>query len=187
MEFIKYCIWCMLDMICDKPKQPFGEALVGIATFAVLSAAVLGVLYIVLLVANRLYKKKKQSVTDMIFDNNVSREKIEKYESDCLEKVSNLSLISSLKEELSKRNLTFTLEILHVESDLKKYSSHLAIDILDANGERVCERDEPNCCLSLCEPICFMHCGHVIGIDLTADKEFLQSLKLLIEQVKSIR
>ena len=61
MEFIKYCIWCMLDMICDKPKQPFGEALVGIATFAVLSAAVLGILYIVLLVANRLYKKKKQS------------------------------------------------------------------------------------------------------------------------------
>ena len=51
----------MLDMICDKPKQPFGEALVGIATFAVLSAAVLGILYIVLLVANRLYKKKKQS------------------------------------------------------------------------------------------------------------------------------
>ena len=33
---------------------------------------------------------------------------------------------------------------------------------------------------------CF-ECGHVIGIDLTADKEFLQSLELLIEQIKSIR
>lgn len=123
----------------------------------------------------------------MVFYKNVSRDKIEKYESDCLEKISNLPLISSLKEELSKRSLIFTLEVLHIESDLKKYSSHLAIDVFNANGERVCEPDEPNCCLSLCEPICFMHCGRIIGIDLIADKEFLQSLELLIKQVKNIR
>ena len=122
----------------------------------------------------------------MVFDKNVSKNKIEKYESDCLEKVFNLSLMSSLKEELSKRSLNFTMEVLHIESDLKKYSSHLAIDVFNNNGDRVCECDEPNCCLTLCEPICYMHHGHIVGIDLIVDKEFLQSLELLIEQVKKI-
>ncbi len=120
----------------------------------------------------------------MVFNKNVDKNEIEKFENDCLEKVSNLSLMSSLKEELSKRKLNFTMEVLHIESDLKKYSSHLAIDIFNDNGERVCEYDEPNSCLMLCESICYMSHGHIVGIDLIADKEFLQSLELLIEQVK---
>ena len=120
----------------------------------------------------------------MVFDKAVSRAEIEKYEMDCLEKVANLSLMSSLQEELSKRTLRFTMEILHVDSDLKKYSSHLAIDVFNKNGERVPESDEPNCCLMLCEPICYMRNGHIVGIDLIADKDFLQSLQLLIAQVK---
>lgn len=123
----------------------------------------------------------------MVFDKNVSKNKIEQYENDCLEKVSNLSLMSSLKEELNKRSLNFTMEVLHSESDLKKYSSYLVIDVFNENGERVCECDEPNCILMLCEPICYMHHGHIVGIDLTADKEFLQSLELLITQVKNTR
>ncbi len=123
----------------------------------------------------------------MVFDKNVSKNEIEKYEKDCLEKVSNLSLMSSLKEELSKRSLNFTMEVLHIESDLKKYSSHLAIDVFNENGERVCDSDEPGCCLMLCEPICYMHHGHIVGIDLIVDKEFLQSLELLIKQVKKCR
>lgn len=121
---------------------------------------------------------------DMVFNKNVDKNEIEKYESDCLEKVSNLSLMSSLKEELSKRRLNFTMEVIHIESDLKNYSSHLAIDIFNDKGERVCEYNEPNCCLMLCEPICYMHHGHIVGTDLVADKEFLQSLELLIKQVK---
>ena len=44
--------------------------------------------------------------------------------------------------------------------------------------------DEPNCCLMLCESICYMSHGQIVGIDVIADKEFLQSLELLIEQVK---
>ena len=124
---------------------------------------------------------------DMVFDKNVSKNQIEKFENDCLEKVFDLSLMSSLKEELSKRNLHFIMEVLHVESDLKKYSSQLAIDVFNDNGERVCESDEPNCCIFLCEPICYMCHGHIVGIDLIEDKEFIQSLKSLIEEVKSVR
>ena len=123
----------------------------------------------------------------MVFNKNVDKDEIEKYENDCLEKVSNFSLMSSLKEELSKRRLNFTMEVLHIESDLKNYSSCLAIDVFNDKGERVCEYDEPNCCLALCEPICYMHHGHIVGIDLIADKEFLQSLELLIKQVKNTR
>lgn len=121
----------------------------------------------------------------MVFNKNLDKNEIEKFENDCLKKVSNLSLMSSLKEELSKRRLNFTMEVLHIESDLKKYSSHLAIDVFNENGERVCERDEPNCCLMLCEPICYVHNGHIVGIDLVADKEFLQSLELFINQVRN--
>lgn len=120
----------------------------------------------------------------MVFNKNVDKNEIEKFENYCFEKVSNLSLMSSLKEELSKRRWSFTMEVLHIESDLKKYSAHLAIDIFNGNGKRVCECDEPNCCLMLCEPICYMHHGNIVGIDLFADKEFLQSLELLIKQVK---
>lgn len=120
----------------------------------------------------------------MVFNKNVDKHKIDKFENDCLIKVSNLFLISTLKEELSKRKFNFTIEVLHLESDFKNYSSQLAIDIFNEKGERVCEIDEPNCCLMLCEPICYMHRGHIVGIDLIADKEFLQSLEQLIKQVK---
>ena len=120
----------------------------------------------------------------MVFNKNVDKNEIERYESDCLETISNFSLMSSLKEELSKRRLNFTMEVLHIESELKNYSSCLAIDVFNDKGERVCEYDEPNCCLMLCEPICYMHHGHIVGIDLIADKKFLQSLDLLIKQVK---
>ena len=120
----------------------------------------------------------------MVFNKNVDKNEIERYESDCLETISNFSLMSSLKEELSKRRLNFTMEVLHIESELKNYSSCLAIDVFNDKGERVCEYDEPNCCLMLCEPICYMHHGHIVGIDLIADKKFLQSLELPIKQVK---
>lgn len=120
----------------------------------------------------------------MVFNKNVDKNEIEKFENDCFEKVCNLSIMTSLKEELSKRNWYFTMEILHIDSNFKKYSSFLAIDIFNENGKEVYECDEPNCCLMLCEPICYMHFGHIVGIDLTADKEFIQSLELLIKQVK---
>ena len=86
---------------------------------------------------------------DVVFDKTVSRNEIEKYEKDCLEKVSHFSLMSVLKEKLGKRGWHFGMEIQHIESDLKKYSSHLAIDIYNESGERVYEIDEPDCCLML--------------------------------------
>lgn len=121
----------------------------------------------------------------MVFDKNVSRNEIEKYEKDCFEKVSNFSLMSVLKEELDGRGWHFRMGIQHIESDLKKYSSNLAIDIYNENGERVYEIDEPDCCLMLCEPICYVRRGHIVGVDLIADKEFIQSLELLIKQVEN--
>lgn len=120
----------------------------------------------------------------MVFNKNVDKNEIEKFENDCLKKVSIFSLISFLKEELIKRKWSFKLEIQHTEPDLNNYCSHLVMDIFNENGERVPEYDEPNCCLMLCETICYMHHGHIVGIDLIADKEFLESLELLIKQVK---
>lgn len=51
---------------------------------------------------------------DMGFDTNVDKNKIKKFENECLEKVSNIPLMFSLKEELDKRNLHLTIEILHI-------------------------------------------------------------------------
>ena len=54
--------------------------------------------------------------------------------------------------------------VLHIESDFKKYSALLAINVFNANGERVCKGDEPNCCLMLYEPICYTQRGHIVGL-----------------------
>lgn len=124
---------------------------------------------------------------DMVFDKNVDKDEIEKFENDCLEKISNFSLIVSLKDELIKRKCNFKMEIQHTEPDLNNYCSHLVMDVFNEDGERVPEYDEPNCCLMLCETICYMRHGHIVGIDLITDKEFLHSLELLIKQVKNTR
>lgn len=49
----------------------------------------------------------------MVFNKNVDKNEIEKFENDCLKKVSIFSLISFLKEELIKRKWSFKLEIQH--------------------------------------------------------------------------
>ena len=110
---------------------------------------------------------------------------IEEFENEVFKKVVASSLFFSLKEELSLKKLNFKIEVQHTESDLIKYCSHLVIDIFDENNEVVYMRDEPNCCVMLCEPICFTRGGYIIGIDLLSDKEFLDSLKLLINQIKN--
>ena len=56
------------------------------------------------------YVCKDNKEMGMVFDKNVSRNEIEKYEKDCLEKVSNLSLMSVLKEELDKRGWHFRMK-----------------------------------------------------------------------------
>ena len=120
----------------------------------------------------------------MVFDKNLSMNEIENYENDCLEKISKLPLMFSLKEELLKRKWSLKIEIQHTEPNLNSYCSYLVMDVFNENGERVPEYDEPNCCLMFCETICYMRHGHIIGIDLITDKECLESLKLLIKQVK---
>ncbi len=120
----------------------------------------------------------------MVFNKNVDRNKIEKFESDTLDKVSKSSMFALLKRELIKKKLNFKIRVQHTELDLKKYCSHLMIDVFDEKGKRVCEYDEPNCCLMICETICYVHHGHIVGIDLNEDKAFLESLRLLINQVQ---
>lgn len=120
----------------------------------------------------------------MVFMKNVDREQIEKYENDILKKVTNSSMFILLKNELIRKKLIYQIEVQHSETNLKKYHSELAINILNKHGEIVCEHDEPNCSLMLCETICFMRRGHIIGIDLLTDKCFLESLELLITQIK---
>ena len=92
--------------------------------------------------------------------------------------------MKSLKKELIRKKLIYQIEVQHSEPNLKNYHSELAINILNKHGESVCEHDEPNCSLMLCETICFMRRGHIIGVDLLTDQCFLEALKLLIKQVK---
>lgn len=120
----------------------------------------------------------------MVFMKNVDREQIEKYENDILKKVTNSSMFILLKNELIRKKLIYQIEVQHSETNLKKYHSELAINILNKQGENVFEHDEPNCSLMLCETICFMRRGHIIGIDLLTDKCFFESLELLINKIK---
>lgn len=120
----------------------------------------------------------------MVFKKNVDREQIEEFENDILKKITNSSKFVLLKNELIRKNLIYQIEVQHSESNLKNYHSELAINILNKQGESVCEHDEPNSSLMLCETICFMQRGYIIGVDLLTDQCFLESLELLIKQVK---
>lgn len=119
----------------------------------------------------------------MVFNKNVERRTIEAFENNTLRKISVFPMFILLKSESSRRKLICRMEVQRSESDLNKYHSELAIDIYDADGEIVRRYDEPNCSLMICETICFVHRGHIVGIDLLNDKDFLDSLELLIEGV----
>ena len=122
----------------------------------------------------------------MVFNKNVERKQIEKFENDNLEKISGSAMFVFLKNELTKKKLSCKIEVQHSEINIKKYHSELTINIFNEDGDRVSEYDEPNCSLMLCETICFIHNGRVIGVDLLTDKEFIESLELLIKQVKEL-
>ena len=119
----------------------------------------------------------------MVFNKNVNRKLIEEFENNTLRKVSISPMFIFLKEKLSRKNLVYKIEVQHSELDIKKYHSELTINIFNKDGESIREYDEPNCSLMLCETICFVHKGHIVGIDLLNDKDFLESLTLLIKQV----
>ena len=121
---------------------------------------------------------------DMVFNKNVNLGEVEKFESNVLQNVSNLSIVLLLKDEVSKRKWNFEMSVYHNQNDFKKYCSYLIINILDQNNKSISEIDEPNCDLMLCETICFVNRGCINGIDLTTDKEFLESLENLVAQVK---
>lgn len=119
----------------------------------------------------------------MVFNKNVDRKQIEEFENDILKKVTISPKLVFLKNELIRKKLIYKIEVQHSESDLKKYYSELSINIFNEYGDRVYEYDEPNCSLMLCETICFIHNGHIVGVDLLTDKDFIESLELLINQV----
>lgn len=121
----------------------------------------------------------------MVFYKNVTKNQIEKFENETLNKISKSDIFICIKKELIKRNIRFNLKVQHSENNLKKYSSHIIIDIVDSNGNAIFEVDEPNCCLMLCEPLCFVRAGHIIGIDYP-DKETLESLSILLNQIKKL-
>ncbi len=120
----------------------------------------------------------------MVFNKNVDRKQIEDFENDILKKVTISHKFVFLKNELIRKKLIYKIEVQHSESDLKKYHSELSINIFNEYGDRVYEYDEPNCSLMLCETICFIHNGHIVGVDLLTDKDFIESLELLINRVK---
>ena len=121
---------------------------------------------------------------EVVFNKNVNLSNVEEFENNVLQKVSNLSIVLLLKDEVSKRKWNFEISVYRNQNDLKKYCSYLIINILDQNNKSISEIDEPNCDLMLCETICFVNRGCINGIDLTTDKEFLESLENLVDQVK---
>ena len=122
----------------------------------------------------------------MVFNKNVDNKQIEEFEIMVYNKVSHSPQFLFLKNALNSKKLNFKMEVQHTDRELKTYSSQLVIDIFDENGEWVCEKDEPGCCLMLCEIICYKCRGHVVGVDLITDKEFLESLENLIKGVEAI-
>ncbi len=119
----------------------------------------------------------------MVFNKNVTRQQVEEFENETLYKISNSELFICIKKELIRRRFGYNLGVQHTENNLRKYSSHIIVDIFDGDGNAIFEIDEPNCCLMLCEPLCFMRAGHIIGIDFP-DKETLSSLVILLNQIK---
>ena len=120
----------------------------------------------------------------MVFNKNVNLSNVEEFENNVLQEVSNLSIVLLLKDEVSKRKWNFEMSVYRNQNDFKKYCSYLIINILDQNNKSISEIDEPNCDLMLCETICFVNRGCINGIDLTTDREFLESLENLVAQVK---
>ena len=120
----------------------------------------------------------------MAFNKNVERKQIEEFENNILEKVCISPMFVFFKNELIRKKLIYKIEIQHSEPDLKKYHSELVIDVFNKNGGKVSEYDEPNCSLMLCETICFVHKGHIVGVNLLTDKDFLESFELLLKQVE---
>ena len=118
----------------------------------------------------------------MVFNKNVERTQIEEFENNILEKVCISPMFVFLKNELIRKKLIYKIQ--HSEPDLKKYHSELVIDVFNKNGGKVSEYDEPNCSLMLCETICFVHKGHIVGVNLLTDKDFLESFELLLKQVE---
>ena len=120
---------------------------------------------------------------EMVFNKNVNLDEVENFENKVLNQVSNLSLMLLLKDEIFKRKWRFEISIYRPQRDFKKYYSCLIMDIFDQNNRSISEIDEPNCTLMLCETICFVKRGRINGIDLTTDKEFLESLENLFNRV----
>lgn len=122
----------------------------------------------------------------MVFNKNVNLSNVEEFENNVLQEASNLAIVLLLKDEVSKRKWNFEMSVYRNQNDLKKYCSYLIINIFDQNNKSISEIDESNCDLMLCETICFVNRRCVNGIDLTTDKEFLESLENLVSQVKNM-
>ncbi len=120
----------------------------------------------------------------MVFKKNCDDQIIKCFEQEILKKVSKSYIFDVLKSELQKRNFDYKIHVQCDETNKEKYCSYMVIDIFDQAGKRVIEVDEPNCCLMVCETLCFVRCGNIVGIDLCIDENFIQSVELLIEGIK---
>ena len=63
----------------------------------------------------------------MVFNKNVERKQIEKFENDNLEKISGSAMFVFLKNELTKKKLSCKIEVQHSEINIKKYLSLIHI------------------------------------------------------------
>lgn len=122
----------------------------------------------------------------MVFNKTVTIKQVFEFEEKRLSEFLNSSLFIKLNEEARQNGFKCDVYIYRESQCLSDYHSYISIDILDKNGRIVDEYDEPNCCLSISEPLCFMRHHRIHGIDICADQEFNDAVTQLINDIKPL-
>lgn len=123
----------------------------------------------------------------MFFDKTVTIKQVFEFEEQRLSEFLNSSLFTKLNKEARQNGFKCDVFIYRENQCLSDYHSYINIDILDMNGRIVAEYDEPNCCLSIGEPLCFMRRHRIYGIDICADQEFASAVIQLVDGIKMLK
>ena len=121
---------------------------------------------------------------EVIFEKNVSIDKVVEFEQQQFSAFMESSLFDSLRQELEKQCLTCNVYVLHENTNPQTYFSSLRIDILDKNGSLVTKQSTKHCYLRLSDAICFVRFDRLIGSLLNKDRAFAKNVSTLIQEIK---
>lgn len=122
----------------------------------------------------------------MVFSKTNSLINIKMFEKEILNNVLIMPIFLRLTNILQSKGLNYRVAIENINQSIDKYNSQIAIDILDKNNNPIPEKDEPNCCLMICTPLCFTRKNKIIGVELHNDADFIEGLHLLVKQVSEL-